>query len=90
VIMVGTMMAAAGQAKSANGALGLLFVLILGVAVAFLLRSMNKHLRKAQRMKLEEEQEQGAAGGVGADRAAGGVGPDGADGPANVDLRKQT
>jgi hypothetical protein len=58
-----------------------LFVLILGVAVAFLLRSMNKHLRKAQRMKLEEEQEHGAAGGVGAD---------GTDGPANVDLRKQT
>lgn len=78
MIRVGTMTVAAGQAKSANGALGLLFVLILGVAVAFLLRSMNKHLRKAQRMKLEEEQEHG------------GVGADGTDGPANVDLRKQT
>jgi hypothetical protein len=79
VIMAGTVVtvavAAAGQAKSANGALGLLFVLILGVAVAFLLRSMNKHLRKAQRMKLEEEQE---------------LGTPGADAVANVDLRKQT
>ena len=75
MIMAGLMTAAAGQAKSANGALGLLFVLVLGVAVAFLLRSMNKHLRKAQRMKLEEQQELDTHGG-------GGV--------ANVDLRKPT
>jgi uncharacterized membrane protein len=75
VIMAGLMTAAAGQAKSANGALGLLFVLVLGVAVAFLLRSMNKHLRKAQRMKLEEQQE---------------LDTDGGDGVANVDLRKPT
>jgi flagellar biogenesis protein FliO len=73
--MAGLMTAAAGQAKSANGALGLLFVLVLGVAVAFLLRSMNKHLRKAQRMKLEEQQELDTHGG---------------DGVANVDLRKPT
>jgi Na+/glutamate symporter len=56
--------AAAGQAKSANGALGLVFVLLLGIAVAFLLRSMNKHLRKAQRMKLEEERDSNDADGV--------------------------
>jgi hypothetical protein len=42
-------------AKSANGALGLVFVLFLAVALAFLLRSMNKHLRKVQRMKLEDQ-----------------------------------
>jgi flagellar biogenesis protein FliO len=62
--MAGTMMAAAGQAKSANGALGLLFVLLLGIAVAFLLRSMNKHLRKAQRMKIEETQHVDGADGA--------------------------
>jgi uncharacterized membrane protein len=73
--MAGLMTVAAGQAKSANGALGLLFVLVLGVAVAFLLRSMNKHLRKAQRMKLEEQQE---------------LETPGAEGVANVDLRKPT
>ena len=65
MIMAGTMVAAAGQAKSANGALGLLFVLLLGIAVAFLLRSMNKHLRKAQRMKIEETQHTDGADGVG-------------------------
>jgi flagellar biogenesis protein FliO len=75
VITANTLMAAAGQAKSANGALGLLFVLLLGVAVAFLLRSMNKHLRKAQRMKIEETQHADGA--------------DGTDGVGNVDLRKQ-
>lgn len=75
MIMANTLMAAAGQAKSANGALGLLFVLLLGIAVAFLLRSMNKHLRKAQRMKIEETQHADGA--------------DGADGVGNVDLRKQ-
>jgi hypothetical protein len=56
---VGLSAAAAVQtagAKSANGALGLLFVLLLGIAVAFLLRSMNKHLRRAQRMKIEEQE----------------------------------
>jgi hypothetical protein len=41
--------------KSANGALGLLVVLFLAVALVFLLRSMTKHLRKAQSMKAEEQ-----------------------------------
>jgi hypothetical protein len=41
--------------KSANGAQGLLVVLFLAVALVFLLRSMTKHLRKAQSMKAEEQ-----------------------------------
>jgi hypothetical protein len=41
--------------KSANGGLGLLVVLFLAVALVFLLRSMTKHLRKAQSMKAEEQ-----------------------------------
>jgi hypothetical protein len=45
------------QTKSANGALGLVVFLFLAAAVAVLLRSMNKHLRKAQRMKIEEDQQ---------------------------------
>lgn len=42
------------QTKSANGAEGLLVFLFLAVALFFLLRSMTKHLRKAQLMKLDE------------------------------------
>ena len=42
------------QAKSPNGALGLLVFLILVVAVVFLLRSMTKHLRKVQRINFDE------------------------------------
>ena len=42
------------QTKSANGAEGLLVFLFLAVAVYFLLRSMTKHLRKAQLMKINE------------------------------------
>ena len=42
--------------KSANGALGLVVVLCLAVALVFLVRSMSKHLRKAQLMKTEEQQ----------------------------------
>jgi len=46
--------AADQQAKSPNGALGLLVFLILAVAVVFLLRSMTKHLRKVQRINFDE------------------------------------
>ena len=42
--------------KNMNGAWGLLVFLILAIVVFFLFRSMNKHLRKAQRMKDEELQ----------------------------------
>jgi hypothetical protein len=42
--------------KSANGALGLVVVLFLAVALVVLVRSMTKHLRKAQLMKAEEQQ----------------------------------
>jgi hypothetical protein len=42
--------------SSPNGAWGLLVLLGLIVAVVLLFRSMNKHLRKAQRMKLEEQE----------------------------------
>jgi hypothetical protein len=42
------------QAKSPNGALGLLVFLILAVAVVFLLRSMTKHLHKVERMNFDE------------------------------------
>lgn len=44
------------QTKNPNGALGLLVFLCLVVGVVFLMRSMTKHLRKAQRMKIEEQQ----------------------------------
>jgi len=46
------------QTKSANGAEGLLVFLFLAVALFFLLRSMTKHLRKAQLMKMNEAAEQ--------------------------------
>ena len=46
--------AADQQAKSPNGALGLLVFLILAVAVVFLLRSMTKHLRKVERINFDE------------------------------------
>jgi hypothetical protein len=42
--------------KSANGALGLVVVLFLAAALVVLVRSMTKHLRKAQLMKAEEQQ----------------------------------
>jgi hypothetical protein len=42
------------QAKSPNGALGLLVFLILAVAVVFLLRSMAKHLRKVSSINFDE------------------------------------
>ncbi|HEY8728593.1 MAG TPA: hypothetical protein VIL94_03350 [Acidothermaceae bacterium] len=50
------------QTKSANGAEGLLVFLFLAVALFFLLRSMTKHLRKAQLMKVNEADEPGDAG----------------------------
>ncbi|HET9186857.1 MAG TPA: hypothetical protein VFN80_02815 [Acidothermaceae bacterium] len=42
--------------KNMNGAWGLLVFLVLAVVVYLLFRSMNKHLRKAQRLKDEELQ----------------------------------
>lgn len=39
-----------------NGSWGLLVFAFLAVVVFFLFRSMNKHLRKVQRMKEEEMQ----------------------------------
>ena len=51
------MLVADAQTKSANGAEGLLVFLFLAVAVYFLLRSMTKHLRKAQLMKMNEPAE---------------------------------
>ncbi len=45
------------QTKSANGAEGLVVFLFLAVAVFFLLRSMTKHLRKVQLMKMNDATE---------------------------------
>jgi hypothetical protein len=47
--------AAADPTKSPDGALGLLVFLVLAVVVYFLFRSMNKHLRKVQRIKFDEQ-----------------------------------
>jgi hypothetical protein len=49
-----TITAAAEPNKNPNGAWGLLVFVILAIVVVFLFRSMNKHLRKAARMKAEE------------------------------------
>jgi hypothetical protein len=49
-----TISAAAEPNKNPNGAWGLLVFLILAIVVVLLFRSMNKHLRKAARMKAEE------------------------------------
>jgi len=43
--------------KNMNGAWGLLVFLLLAIVVFFLFRSMNKHLRKAQRMKDDENED---------------------------------
>ena len=49
------LVAAADEApKNMNGAWGLLVFVLLAIVVFFLFRSMNKHLRKAQRMNDEE------------------------------------
>ncbi|HEX7104689.1 MAG TPA: hypothetical protein VF218_01865 [Acidothermaceae bacterium] len=42
--------------KNMNGAWGLLVFLLLAIVVFFLFRSMNKHLRKAQRMRDDDDQ----------------------------------
>jgi hypothetical protein len=55
------LLVADAQTKSGNGAEGLLVFLFLAVAVFFLLRSMTKHLRKAQLMKMNEAAEQAAS-----------------------------
>jgi hypothetical protein len=52
---------AAENTKNMNGGYGLLVVLALAVMVFFLVRSMNKHLRKAARMKEEEDAARAAA-----------------------------
>jgi hypothetical protein len=46
--------AADQQAKSPNGALGLLVFLIVAVAVVFLLRSMVKQLNKVKKINFDE------------------------------------
>jgi hypothetical protein len=49
------LLAAADDApKNMNGGWGLLVFVLLAIVVFFLFRSMNKHLRKAQRMNDEE------------------------------------
>ncbi|MCL6551053.1 MAG: hypothetical protein K6T37_08595 [Acidothermus cellulolyticus] len=48
--------AAANPTKNPNGGLGFLVVLALGVAVYFLFRSMNKHLRRAASLRDEENE----------------------------------
>ncbi len=40
--------------KNMNGSWGLLVFALLAIVVFFLFRSMNKHLRKAERMKDDE------------------------------------
>lgn len=61
--MTAFVIAAAGNpTKSPDGALGLLVFLVLALVVYFLFRSMNKHLRKAQRMKLDEDRDARSAG----------------------------
>jgi hypothetical protein len=42
------------QAKSPNGALGLLVFLFVAAAVAVLFRSMTKHLRKARSIEYDD------------------------------------
>lgn len=49
--------AADQQAKSPNGALGLLVFLIVAVAVVFLLRSMVKQLNKVKKINFDEPPE---------------------------------
>lgn len=56
-----TISAAAEPNKNPNGSWGLLVFVILAIVVVFLFRSMNKHLRKAARMKAEETEAAEAA-----------------------------
>lgn len=53
-LIAAAIVAAGNPTKSPDGALGLLVFLALAVVVYFLFRSMNKHLRKAQRMKYDD------------------------------------
>ncbi len=50
--------------KSPNGALGLLVVFVLAVVVVVLFRSMTGHLRKVDRMKLDDDQARATASNV--------------------------
>jgi hypothetical protein len=57
------LVAAANDApKNMNGAWGLLVFALLAVVVFFLFRSMNKHLRKAQRMDEDKNRPDDARG----------------------------
>ena len=55
------MLTAAENTSHMNGGYGLLVVLALAALVYLLFRSMNKHLRKAARMKEEEDAQRAAA-----------------------------
>ncbi|MGH8890606.1 MAG: hypothetical protein ACRDV3_12740 [Acidothermaceae bacterium] len=46
--------AAADPNKNPDGAMGLLVFLVLAVAVVFLLRSMNRHLRKVRNINFDD------------------------------------
>ena len=52
--MSGLLILADDAPKNMNGSWGLLVFVLLALALFFLFRSMNKHLRKAQRMKDDE------------------------------------
>jgi hypothetical protein len=70
---------AAGQVVT--GVLGFLVVAAMGVALFFLLRSMNSHLRKVTREPRWREEAGGPGPGNGGDSGNGGNGPqDGGDG----------
>jgi hypothetical protein len=57
------LLAAADDApKNMNGGWGLLVFVLLAIVVFFLFRSMNKHLRKAQRMNDDEKAPDDARG----------------------------
>jgi hypothetical protein len=72
---------AAGQVVT--GVLGFLVVAAMGVALFFLLRSMNKHLRKVTREPRWREEAGRPGPGNGGDGRDGGDGPqDGGDGLA--------
>jgi hypothetical protein len=53
-LLQATPIAAAQQAKSPNGAMGLLVFLVVAVAVVFLLRSMVKQLNKVKKINFDE------------------------------------
>ena len=46
--------AAADPSKNPDGAMGLVVFLVLAVVVVFLLRSMNRHLRKVRNINFDD------------------------------------